>query len=288
MTILDSLWSNLNIPESIDGKPLVSSTEELLKNGFPYDRLPSNSIVAASMRPDYVVAVLFLYVFATGPVFRQVKSSLEQVDPKMKSLKAFVMVHNFILAVFSGIAAWNFWVLSINHMHKYGLTSAFCDLDESDFWHTGGYGAWSVLFYLSKFYEFIDTFILVLKGKKPSLLQKYHHVGVILIAWGGMATQSGFMFIAACYNSVIHTLMYSYFFYKTLYPQAKIKAARYLTRAQIGQFILGPSVMLWHMTSDTSKCMSPGADFVLQTGGVYTFGLLILFSQFYLIKYKNE
>jgi len=283
-------WWSIDIPESIDGKPLAASAEALLEGGFPYDRLPSNQLVAASMRPEYVVAALVLYALATEPAMKQLRQFLQNNYGKSfeSGLRLFVGVHNFVLAIFSGLAAYNFWVLSIQHMAENGISSAFCDLDKSDFWGAGGYGAWSVLFYFSKFYEFIDTFILVLKGKKPGLLQKYHHVGVILIAWGGMITQSGFMFMASCYNSFIHTLMYSYFFYKTLYPQAQIKSARFLTMFQMGQFILGPSIMAWHFFADTSSCIGPGADLVLQAGGVYTFGLLVLFAQFYMRKYTTK
>jgi hypothetical protein len=35
------------------------------------------------------------------------------------------------------------------------------------------------IFYISKYYEFLDTWVLVMKGKAPSFLQIYHHVGCI-------------------------------------------------------------------------------------------------------------
>ena len=203
-------WS-IDLPESLDGKPLATSAETLLNDGFPYDRLPKNQLIANSLRPEYVLVALVLYVVATEPVMKELRAMLQRHYGKSYDahLRTFVGIHNLALAIFSGVAAYNFWVITITHMARYGLTSAFCDVDPSDFWGDSGYGAWSTLFYLSKFYEFIDTFVLVLKGKKPGLLQKYHHVGVILIAWGAMVTQSGFMFMASCYNSTVHTLMYS-------------------------------------------------------------------------------
>jgi hypothetical protein len=35
------------------------------------------------------------------------------------------------------------------------------------------------LFYLSKYYEVIDTAILLFKGKKAKTLQVYHHAGAV-------------------------------------------------------------------------------------------------------------
>lgn len=42
------------------------------------------------------------------------------------------------------------------------------------------------LFYLSKFYEVIDTAIIIAKGKKSSLLQTYHHAGAMICMWAGI------------------------------------------------------------------------------------------------------
>jgi len=45
------------------------------------------------------------------------------------------------------------------------------------------YGWW---FYLSKFYEVIDTAVIILKGRKSSLLQTYHHAGAMICMWAGI------------------------------------------------------------------------------------------------------
>ena len=42
-----------------------------------------------------------------------------------------------------------------------------------------GLGRLGYLFYLSKYYEFVDTMILVVKQKKVSVLQSYHHAGAV-------------------------------------------------------------------------------------------------------------
>ena len=48
-------------------------------------------------------------------------------------------------------------------------------------------------FYPSKFYEFAYTWLLVLKNKLPSFLQKYHHAGIVITMWAGVATSSNWL-----------------------------------------------------------------------------------------------
>ena len=54
-----------------------------------------------------------------------------------------------------------------------------------------------------------------------------------------VASQSAWLLFVVLFNSFIHTLMYTYFFIKTVSPKTEIKAARNLTMAQITQFITG-------------------------------------------------
>ena len=42
---------------------------------------------------------------------------------------------------------------------------------------------WSYIYYLSKFYEFVDTLLLLLRRKETSVLHVFHHTLVLLMAW---------------------------------------------------------------------------------------------------------
>lgn len=54
-----------------------------------------------------------------------------------------------------------------------GLVHTFCDSSMNLWDHSMGfYGYW---FYLSKFWEILDSLILIGKGRQASLLQEYHH-----------------------------------------------------------------------------------------------------------------
>lgn len=63
------------------------------------------------------------------------------------------------------------------------------------------------IFYLSKFYEVLDTFIILAKGKFSSTLQTYHHAGAMLCMWAGMRYMSSPIWMFCFVNSGIHAMM---------------------------------------------------------------------------------
>jgi len=65
------------------------------------------------------------------------------------------------------------------------------------------------IFYLSKFYEVIDTLIILAKGKLSSTLQTYHHAGAMMCMWAGMRYMSAPIWMFVFVNSGIHAMMVS-------------------------------------------------------------------------------
>lgn len=90
---------------------------------------------------------------------------------------------------------------------------------------------------MSKYYELLDTFILLLKGKSSSFLQTFHHSGSILSLWTMVVTRIPGMWIFTFLNSFIHSLMYYYYTLTCLGYRPKWK--RHLTTMQITQFLIG-------------------------------------------------
>lgn len=70
-----------------------------------------------------------------------------------------------------------------------------------------GLAFWGWWFYLSKFYEVVDTLIILMKGKRSSTLQVYHHMGAMLCMWAGIRYMSPPIWMFCFINSGIHTLM---------------------------------------------------------------------------------
>jgi hypothetical protein len=105
------------------------------------------------------------------------------------------------------------------------------------------FGYW---FYISKFYEVLDTIIILLKGRPSSLLQSYHHSGAMMCMWAGVRFQSPPIWIFVVFNSFIHSLMYFYFSLSCLHIKVPNAFKRALTSLQITQFIIGGSIAILH------------------------------------------
>ena len=99
------------------------------------------------------------------------------------------------------------------------------------------YYRYAYLFYLSKYYEFIDTVILVAKNRHVSLLQSYHHTGAVLTMFLLYKAGTIGVWIFVIFNSFIHTIMYFYYALTTMgiNPPGK----QMITSAQITQFLIG-------------------------------------------------
>lgn len=267
--------------ESNDGLPIASTVNDLFR-GFPYDRLPSNQIIAIWMRPEAVVSLILFYL-SSKPLFMRMTKAFQ--TPTSVVFRNFVALHNLGLAIFSGVVAWNTWPIVLFNLSTNGFFSTYCDVDGT-FWHSG-LGAWSYIFYISKYYEFLDTWILVLKGKDASFLQVYHHAGIVFIMWAGVASQGAWLLFVVLLNSVIHTFMYVYFFIKTVSPLTEVKAARYLTMAQIIQFFTGIICTLGVFFMG-SRCDTESSRFALACLHIYGLGLIALFVSFANRKYKKS
>jgi hypothetical protein len=72
-----------------------------------------------------------------------------------------------------------------------------------------GLAFWGWWFYVSKFYEVLDTLIILAKGKRSATLQTYHHSGAMLCMWAGIRYMSPPIWMFVFVNSFIHALMVS-------------------------------------------------------------------------------
>jgi hypothetical protein len=91
----------------------------------------------------------------------------------LSTLETVVLAHNALLclwslAMFAGMS-WS--ILQEAQRLAWSFSSLLCLVPQS-----GGLAYWTYIYYLSKFYELLDTVILVLKRKPLSFLQIYHHV----------------------------------------------------------------------------------------------------------------
>ena len=105
---------------------------------------------------------------------------------------------------------------------------------------------WSYLYYLSKYYELIDTVLQLLKGRPPPhfFLHVYHHAVVLLMAWSWLEYVQTLQFGGLLFNTAVHVLMYYYYFRRVLALPVPWK--RFVTQFQIIQF--GTSLLCYLAT----------------------------------------
>ncbi|KAJ2160766.1 hypothetical protein GGF46_002012 [Coemansia sp. RSA 552] len=194
----------------------------------------------------------------TGPLFRRL-----------------VIGHNIGLAVFS---LWTLVAMSsgvVGNVYRRGWYDGLCDRGFW-MWNTSLFRL-SYYFYLSKYYEFVDTAIILLKGRRASTLQMYHHAGAVITMWAGcyyVAVPIAFFVVT---NSAIHAWMYT--FYALTAMGIRPPGKQLLTSAQIFQFLFGISCCLFYL-------LCPGCENARQKTAIYInlaylFPLLALFVSFF-------
>lgn len=130
---------------------------------------------------------------------------------------------------------------------KQALAAAFAAQGtRGHIWDEGlSYYGW--LFYLSKVYEVVDTFIVLAKGKAASTLQIYHHAGAILSLWAGIRFMSPPIWLFVTINSFIHAVMYTYYTLKALAIHVPGALKQLLTTMQIIQLFTGITYASAHL-----------------------------------------
>ena len=139
-------------------------------------------------------------------------------------------------------------------------------------------------FYISKYYEYFDTFLLYIKGRDPIFLQKYHHVGAV-ICWHLCYVNNVDMIIfGTILNAGVHTIMYSYYFATLL--KINIRAMRmYITTLQMIQLLTGTTVSIYYYVPPVETYWNYSMIMIFNT---YIVGLLYLFGKFMLDNYFSS
>ncbi|KAK5047724.1 hypothetical protein LTR84_006389 [Exophiala bonariae] len=143
----------------------------------------------------------------------------------------------------STTSVWGF-TNRIFHLAADGLAPETTDVGR--IWNEGlAFYGW--IFYLSKFYEVIDTFIILAKGKKSSFLQTYHHAGAMLSMWAGIRYMSPPIWMFVLVNSAIHAIMYTFYLMSTIGVRVPKWFKQTLTTLQISQFVVGVFYAFTHL-----------------------------------------
>ena len=149
-----------------------------------------------------------------------------------------------------------------------------------------GVDALLLSFYLSKYYEYMDTAILYAKGKEPIFLQKFHHVGAAVVWHVGYVYRFDGVYFASLINSGIHTVMYLYYLL-SMFPMIRRRISSYkvyITSAQVAQLGFGAVALPWYYYSIESD-WNRG---VIWLFDIYIGCLLVLFLRFMVVNYWSR
>jgi hypothetical protein len=248
-------------------------------------------VFQAMIQPSVPITIALLYATTVLIVNRinQRRGNKPWAISKTRAFKAFVILHNVFLAIYSvwtligmsrafrdslpSLSDKPFFVTLADSMCKitgprglgnaaiydpfakrwniqnpeYKLTAEGTPdpTDVGRLWN-GGLAYYGWLFYLSKFYEVFDTFIILAKGKRSSTLQTYHHTGAMMCMWAGIRYMGGPIWIFTIFNSAIHALMYTYYTLTALSIKVPLRLKQTLTSMQITQFIIGFTLASLH------------------------------------------
>jgi len=190
-----------------------------------------------------------------------------------RALVNFSAIHNLILSVFSFCT----FIFLMSNLVNYGIVT-----DRGYYFSKPHVDTVLHLFYLSKYYEYIDTWILYAKKRDPIFLQKYHHVGAVIVWYLGYICKFDGVFFASLLNSGVHTIMYMYYFLTVMNSNAPIRNAKvYITSMQIGQLVYGAFALpfYYYAVETTSNRI------VIWIFDAYIGGLIYLFCQFMIKTY---
>ena len=195
------------------------------------------------------------------------KKELQTIHPN--TICVFSLIHNLFLQMFS---VYTFICLS-SVLVKNSIVA-----EQQYYFQMQGVDSLIFWFYISKYYEFIDTFILYAKKRDPIFLQKFHHMGATIIWHLGYVYKFDSIFFASLLNSGVHSIMYLYYFC-SMFPILGNKIRKYkiyITTIQIAQLAYGGFAIPWYyynIENNSNKC-------IIIIFDVYIGILLILFCKF--------
>jgi hypothetical protein len=216
------------------------------------------------------------YVWASCWLKYYSENNKLKIIPK-KFIHGYSITHNTLLSSFSFYTFVQlFSVLiskGIHAKHNYYMCNSI--VKNTIFW-----------FYISKYYEYTDTFILYFNGKTPIFLQKYHHVGAAIMWHLCYVYDIDMIFFGSLLNSGVHSIMYAYYLASLLH--IRLRGIRvYITSLQMAQLLTGLTAGSYYYYPPVETKWNY---FIICFCQCYIIGLLLLFSHFMITNYaiKNK
>lgn len=194
----------------------------------------SHKYYAMSVDALLVITTVIMYVSLVLIANRWNRVRKNQPSPWCESgiFRTIMILHNSFLAVFSATVVYmalrviqDTFPFQDDQDYEVQVVDYFCKF-ASPTWTTGrsemtdglqrqwsgdpwnnGLGALPWVFYLSKFYELLDTGLILMKGKEASFLQIFDHAGVLVYGCAMLHCMTPQILIPLLVNSGVHSIM---------------------------------------------------------------------------------
>ncbi|KAJ2612794.1 hypothetical protein H4S08_002545 [Coemansia sp. RSA 1365] len=246
------------------------------------ENVPLHQFYHLSLHPATPVVIVAVYTLIVQVLNSTRSKTLSRIEAKRRDLKlgdvlnegsgkirrsqngpwmtATVVLHNLALAAFSYWCATNYTTTFFQTVREEGIRCA--DTDNP-----------------------IALYNLAIESsRKATFLQTYHHAGAIMTMWVGCYFGSPQLIFYVVENSIIHTLMYTYFALTAMgySPPGK----KYLTHLQIFQFLIGLVFIALYIT--IPGCLTPLQRNLLFVMLSYLIPLIYLFVDFSIKTYGKK
>lgn len=158
--------------------------------------------------------------------------------PRLSHSPVFVrlaVLHNILLAVMSLFMNLHASFIIYSSLTTQGLSAPICISPTAPL--PSDIRLAFQIFHVSKFYELIDTFLLIVRGRPLTLLHVWHHTSVMYETWGWLHFRVPLAIFGLWFNTLVHVIMYTYYAMALLGHRFPFKKA--ITKLQIIQFITG-------------------------------------------------
>eukprot|EP01116_Phalansterium_solitarium_P010702 TRINITY_DN2582_c0_g1_i1.p1 TRINITY_DN2582_c0_g1~~TRINITY_DN2582_c0_g1_i1.p1 ORF type:complete len:262 (+),score=94.36 TRINITY_DN2582_c0_g1_i1:183-968(+) len=205
------------------------------------------------------------------------------------TLKKLLALHNFVLCALSAVmAAGMGWAILRVYM-QHGAERAYCGLTAEAAETDSGVSAvwfWLNVFWISKWYELLDTVFIVVSGKRPIFLHVWHHAWVLVVPWYALKVDLFFAWITMFNNSAVHIWMYYYYAIRSL--GRDVWWRKYITQVQIVQFAIDALTSLPFVYYKLAGVPCGGNWEAWLLGNFVGGSFFLLFIKFYIDSYREK
>ncbi|KOS13680.1 fatty acid elongase [Malassezia pachydermatis] len=206
-----------------------------------------------------------------------------------KYVKIPFFIHNLLLSLGSLVLLLLYLERQFLLIRQYDLHDSICRanlFEQSVMFH--------IINYYFKYWEFVDTFFLVIKKKNLMFLHVYHHMATAMLCYSQIVNRTTLSWVIICLNLAVHVIMYSYYAFASIGIRCPWK--KWITTGQILQFVIDVAVCvygIYHHYAPQAKINLPyvrychGEPAAAFSGLAILVSYLFLFILFYKKTYKK-